>query len=88
MKGSLEEVVENLVKTWEFEASHKSDINQWKTINLDEYCIQTNGGPVIEGRKAAEIGNYNALLIGSETYQNCKLTFLELKTLFFNSIRN
>jgi len=62
----LEEIVETLVKTWEFEASHKSDINQWKTIDLDKYCIQTNGGPVIEGRKAAEIGNYNALLIGSQ----------------------
>ena len=29
--GSLEEVVENLVKTWEMEASHKTDFSQ---VNL------------------------------------------------------
>ena len=26
--GSLEELVENIVKTWEMEASHKKDFNQ------------------------------------------------------------
>ena len=38
--GSLEELVENLVKTWEMEASHKPDMTQWRTIDLSNYCVQ------------------------------------------------
>ena len=54
------------------EASHKVDISQWKTIDHDKYCVQTNGGPVLDGKLAAEIGNYNALMLESEAYQKCK----------------
>jgi hypothetical protein len=71
----LEELVENLVKTWEMEATHKSDFNHWRTISQEEYCIQTNGGLVIEGARAKEIGNYNALMIESDVYQKCNKTF-------------
>ena len=60
------------MKTWEMEASHKVDINQWKTIVHEKYCVQTNGGPVLDGKVAAEIGNYNALMLESEAYQKCK----------------
>ena len=56
------------------EATHKTDISQWRTINEEKYCIQTNGGPVIEGAAAKEIGNYNVLMMESEVYQKCKLT--------------
>ena len=37
--GSLEEVVENLVKTWEMEASHKKFTN-WKTVNHERFSVQ------------------------------------------------
>ncbi|CAB4029090.1 Hypothetical predicted protein [Paramuricea clavata] len=67
--GSLEEVVENLVKTWEMEASHKKNILQWTTIDHGNYCIQTNGGEILDGVKAFEIGNYNALLKGCPAYE-------------------
>lgn len=70
--GSLEEVVENLVKTWEMEASHKKDMSQWTTIDHGNYCVQTNGGEVLDGVKAFEIGNYNALLKGCPAYEKCK----------------
>jgi len=59
--GSLEEIVENLVKTWEMEASHKSDISQWTTIDHNDYNVQYNGGPITPGETAKEIGNYNWL---------------------------
>lgn len=59
--GSIEELVENLVKTWEMEASHKTDYDQWTTINQEEYCVAANGGEIIEGKDAKEMGNYNWL---------------------------
>ena len=76
--GSLEEVVENLVKTWEMEASHKKNILQWTTIDHGDYCMQTNGGEILDGVKAFEIGNYNALLKGCPAYEKCKCSIINL----------
>ena len=70
--GSLEEVVENLEKHWESEASHKMAFEQWETVNPSEYCMATNGGPVIAGRDAKEMGNHNALLKGCPAYEKRK----------------
>ncbi len=70
--GSLEELVENLVKTWEMEASHKSDFLQWKTVDHEKYCLQMNGGRLVEANEATTMGNYNALMLDSKEYQKCK----------------
>ena len=71
LSGSLEEIVENLVKTWESEASHKVDLNQWTSIDVDNYTVQANNGPILEGSKAFEMGNYNALMRECPVYQKC-----------------
>lgn len=67
--GSLEEVVENLVKTWEMEASHKKNMSQWTTIDRENYCMQVNGGVTLDGTEVFEIGNYNALMKECPAYQ-------------------
>lgn len=59
--GSLELVVENLVKTWEMEATHKP-YEEWTTVNFDKYKVSANGAPFIDGADAAKMGNYNWLL--------------------------
>ena len=56
------------------EASHKKNICQWTTIDHGNYCMQTNGGQVLDGVKAFEIGNYNALLKGCPEYEKCEFT--------------
>lgn len=61
-KGSLEMIVENAVKTWEMEASHKLNTNQWETIVHDKYNLQTNGGRIFELKEASTKGNYNVLM--------------------------
>jgi len=68
-KGSLEDVVENLVKAWESELSHKSDLDQWNTIEKDKFTIQTNGGRVVEATEAVTIGSYNSLMEACPAYQ-------------------
>jgi len=40
--GSLEEFVENLVKRWEMEVSHKIDFYQWRTVDHEKYCLQVD----------------------------------------------
>ena len=41
-------MVEGLVKLWEFEASHKSNINQWQSIKFDPENPQSYGLSVTE----------------------------------------
>ena len=72
VEGSLEELVENLVKTWETQASHFKDFSQWTTIDHENYTIQVNGEEEMEGTVAYEIGNYNALMQNCPAYQKCK----------------
>ena len=68
--------MENLVKTWEMEVTHKTDLSQWTTISqerIDEYSVQANGGKVVEGKEIMERGNYNVLMQESCVYQKCML---------------
>lgn len=66
--GSLEDIVSNLVKNWEIEASFKTDYNDWRTIDRKNYTFSVNGGPNIPGEKMTQIGTYNALLTHSKYY--------------------
>jgi len=61
-EGSLEQVVENLVKTWEFERSHKLDCTQHKSVSQEKFLIGANGGKMYDNHGANEVGNYNVLL--------------------------
>lgn len=38
-KGSLEEIVQNLVKTWEMELSHKTKVGDFKTIDHEKFAV-------------------------------------------------
>mmetsp|Transcript_34618 Transcript_34618/g.81614 ORF Transcript_34618/g.81614 Transcript_34618/m.81614 type:complete len:272 (+) Transcript_34618:145-960(+) len=60
--GSLEQVVENLVKTWEMERSHKADYKQHQSVDQERFAISANGGKVFHNAEANEVGNYNVLL--------------------------
>ena len=59
------------MKTWEFEASHKADINQWTCIDKNNYRVQVNNGKILDGKTAFQIGNYNALMRECPAYQKC-----------------
>ena len=74
--GSLEEFVENFIKTWEMEATHK-EFYQWTTVDQNEYEVQANGGKVFDSYEAPWVGNYNWLLstCNKELYDTTKETF-------------
>ncbi len=68
--------VENLVKTWEMEATHK-EFYQWTTVDKDNYQVQANGGKIFSAEEASWVGNYNWLLSACEKdmYDASKETF-------------
>jgi len=64
--------VENLVKEWEAEASHKPDPKDWKTIDYDTWYVRGNAGRKVNAEENVTIGNYNALMndIPKELYNH------------------
>jgi hypothetical protein len=82
--GSLEQVVENLVKTWEFERSHKANADQHTVSDPDGFFLSANGGKKFSHLEAHEVGNYNALLesCDAKLWDNEKMTNWDSHELF------
>lgn len=64
-EGSLEKVVENLVKTWEAEATHKENAKDWGCIDYENYKVRANNGRWFGADETARIGNYQWLMEGN-----------------------
>lgn len=61
--GSLEEKVQNLVKTWEMELFHKVNIEDFKTLDANKYTFSLNGRKGINLEEIGKLGGgYNPLL--------------------------
>jgi hypothetical protein len=66
LKSSAESIVEDLVKSWEMERSHKPDHTQHMSTNPDRFSIRANFGKSFNNVEANRVGNYNALLAGAD----------------------
>lgn len=66
--GSLEQLVENLVKNWEVEASFKPRLQDWRTIDPANYTFAINGGPPQSAEHMLKVGTYNAIIAPNEYY--------------------
>ncbi|CAA2953443.1 Hypothetical predicted protein [Olea europaea subsp. europaea] len=64
-KGSLEEVVQNALKSWEMELSHKTRIQDFRTINPEKFKLIVNGREGLSAEETLKMGSYNALLKSS-----------------------
>ncbi|CAL9135057.1 unnamed protein product, partial [Musa textilis] len=60
--GSLEETVQNAIKTWEMELSHKTRLGDFKSINPAKFKFFVNGRKGLTGEETLALGSYNALL--------------------------
>ncbi|XP_062170472.1 pathogen-related protein-like [Alnus glutinosa] len=61
-KGSLEEIVQNAIKSWEMEVSHKIRLKDCKTLNPDKFKLFVNGREGLSGEETIRLGTYNSLL--------------------------
>ncbi|KAK5175276.1 uncharacterized protein LTR77_000413 [Saxophila tyrrhenica] len=66
--GSLPQLVENLVKNWEVEASFKPRLSDWRTIDHDNYTFAMNGGSPQSAEHMLKVGTYNAIIEPNEYY--------------------
>lgn len=60
--GSLEEIVQNAIKTWEMELSHKARLSDFKSVSPGRFRLSVNGGRARSGEETLAVGSYNALL--------------------------
>ncbi|KAF1991597.1 hypothetical protein K402DRAFT_322458 [Aulographum hederae CBS 113979] len=66
--GSLPQLVENLVKNWEVEASFKPVLADWRTVDHANYTFSINGGPPQSAEHMLNVGTYNAIIAPNEYY--------------------
>lgn len=73
--GTLPALVENLVKNWEIEASFKTSLSDWRTVDQSCYTFSSNGGPATDGDHMLRVGTYNALITPNQYYDPENLDF-------------
>ncbi|GAB4837185.1 hypothetical protein Ancab_002096, partial [Ancistrocladus abbreviatus] len=57
--------VQNAIKSWEMEISHKTRLQDFRTINPDKFKLIVNGREGLSAEETVELGTYNALLKSS-----------------------
>ncbi|XP_037036859.1 pathogen-related protein-like [Bradysia coprophila] len=67
VKGTLPDVVNNLIKNWERELSYKTDPSEWVTI-VPTFRMNVNGGNWLTISDVGKIGAYNAFIGDTELY--------------------
>lgn len=68
LEGTLEAIVQNLVRTFEMEVSFKTNPQQWLSIVNDKFRVSTNGGPEYTAKDLSAQGTYNLFMADSEHY--------------------
>jgi hypothetical protein len=87
-EGSLEAIAQNLVRTFEMEASHKINPQQWLSIVTDKFRMSSNGGEKYTAQEVVTQGTYNLFINETEHYNPKAETFESSFELFHNAFPN
>ncbi|TAE55014.1 MAG: SnoaL-like polyketide cyclase [Nostocales cyanobacterium] len=85
VEGSLEALVQNLVRTFEMEVSFKSNPKQWLSVVNDQFRISTNGGKEYTAADLSAQGTYNLFMADSEHYKASEESFETSAKLFHST---
>jgi len=81
-EGSLNAIAYNLVRTFEMEASFKTNPQQWISVVTDKFRMSTNGGKEYTAQEVVDQGTYNLFLENSDYYRASDETFQSSYNLF------
>ncbi len=85
LAGSLEAIVQNLVRTFEMEVSFKTNPQQWLSVVNDRFRVSTNGGVEYTAADVSAQGTYNLFMGNSEHYQADQESFESSAKLFHST---
>mmetsp|Transcript_89680 Transcript_89680/g.159319 ORF Transcript_89680/g.159319 Transcript_89680/m.159319 type:complete len:275 (-) Transcript_89680:110-934(-) len=69
-ESSLESIMGKLIKNWEVESRHVTDMQKWKTVDVTKFKAALNGGRTCSADKLADIGLHNSFLWDTKVYSN------------------
>lgn len=81
-EGSLNAIAHNLVRTFEMEATHKINPQQWLSVVTEKFRMSTNGGKQYTAQDIIDAGTYNLFLGNTEHYRSTEETFDSSYNLF------
>ena len=82
VEGSLEAIVQNLVRTFEMEVSFKTNPQQWLSVVKDKFRVTSNGGREIGATELGAKGTYNVFMADSDHYKASEESFETSHKLF------
>ncbi|WP_088243390.1 SnoaL-like polyketide cyclase [Calothrix rhizosoleniae] len=85
LEGSLEGIVQNLVRTFEMEVSFKTNPQQWLSVVKDKFRVSTNGGRDFTAEELGAKGTYNVFMADSEHYKSSEETFESSHQIFHST---
>ena len=80
--GSLEDLVQNLVRTFEMEASFKTNPSEWLSVVNEKFRMSSNGGEEFTAQDVSDAGTYNLFIGEMEQYKASEETFESSGRLF------
>jgi hypothetical protein len=87
-QGSLEAIAENLVRTFELEATNKVNPQQWLSIVQEQFRMRANGGPEYTAEDVAQAGTYNLFMGETEHYSSAAENFESSFQVFHKAFPN
>jgi hypothetical protein len=81
-QGSLEAIVQNLVRAFDVEANFKINPQQWVSVVNDQFRMSTNGGRTYTVSDVVESGTYKLLIGNTEHYKASEENFETSTNLF------
>jgi hypothetical protein len=81
-EGSLEQLINKLVKNWEVESHHIAKPDHWKTMDAGNFRTSVNGGCPFSSEQMAKIGPYNVMLGDTHGYTASQNTFESANKIF------
>jgi len=85
LTGSLAAIVQNLVRTFEMEASFKTNPEQWLSIVNEQFRLSTNGGKEYTAADLSVQGTYNLFMADSGHYKASEETFESSGNIFHST---
>lgn len=81
-EGTLEAIVNRIVKNWEVESHHIANVKQWRTMDTRVFTAQLNNGPKVNAQLMADVGPYNMLIGETKDYSAALQTFDSSNSIF------
>ena len=82
IEGSLEAIVQNLVRTFEMEVSFKTNPEQWLSVVKNRFRMSSNGGKEYTAEDVVKGGTYNLFIGDTQAYKASEETFQSSGRLF------